>query len=272
MITGREHGISCPTGSEIRRVETSRMPYWAAKSTRHWLGIVWCFSLPATLWLAGNWYESVLLTLVCLAAFYQVAFRLMYRTVCMESRARHLSDSDNAGIRFEVYGDSSELTDLQGLISESFEPYIVRSYRIINAWIYVIWTALAAGFSLVIRLMWSGPTLVALIALISLMVLPVFAVQLLHSYYRIYPGRLDRLVSGPFTVKTRLSRTIALTDARIVCRLDKDYISITPSGELNTWMICLKSLREPREFVRKVLQGAMAKPNSAKLPDDALLG
>ena len=272
MTTSRDMGDTCFAQSQIRMVETSRISYWCSQSIRGRLSVVLGLLLLPSYWAGKTWQQPVLGTLLCFAAIYQVMVWYAYRRSCTESTARNHTNTNSGDEVCEVYGDSSELSQLRELGDEVFEPYVVR-YNTLWDHIPGLWVFILPAVSVVIltAVIWHS-VIISTAAVVGVILTPVLAGEFLPCYYRISPGRLDRLVAGPFSTKTRCTCTISLTDARIVCRLDRDYVLITerkPGGALK---IHLTGLSDPCHFVRKVLQGAMTKYHVIKLPNDALLG
>jgi len=272
MATSRDMGDTGLAQSQIRMVETSRISYWCSKSMRGRLSVVIGLLLLPSYWAGKTWQQPVLGTLLCFAAIYQVMVWYAYRRSCTESAARNQTNPDSGEDVCEVYGDSSELSKLQGLSHEVFEPYVVR-YNTLWDHIPGLWVFILPGVVVVIltAVIWRS-AIISTIAVISVILTPILAGEFVPCYYRISPGRLDRLVSGPFSTKTRSTRTVSLADARIVCRLDRDYVLITERKQGGALKIHLTGLSDPCHFVRKVLEGAMTKHRGTRLPNDALLG
>jgi hypothetical protein len=210
-------------------------------------------------------YTAPALTIACVVA----------RRLC-KARAAHVGlrySPTHTDSLFSCYGNVDELDAIGHYPDVAFEPYIVS---------YPEPFGTPGKAALLILLFGTASTFVYAtlrnrsLAILSMLIVVcgyrIVSRVLFCQYYRILPGKLDVLSARPGTVKIRIIRSIALDDAKIVCRFDKGIVEIDHKGPGGRERIDLRAISNPWDFVEMLYRGAVARPVEYGVPCDELTG
>lgn len=263
-----------PPGAFVRLWDLRVVPilpvcYLVAISPNRW---TWTF--------LGLYVGAVLAARVLLAQFYRPAAPRSV-TSGLEELHNHSVDA-----RLVCYGEPVELQRIVGLSTEAFEPVIVPYHTVSRSrieWAMIVLGLLGLVLSdLCLRFGHVGSALVSFG--IVMVFAAVFHVSL--SFYRVAPGKLEVLSASALTGAIKLSGSIELTQARVVCRFDKRTLEIladsghgdrddatgtVPAG-CDSIQIDLKTVLRPHVFCEAVFRAAASEASAPQLPESEFIG
>jgi|CXWL01.1.fsa_nt_gi hypothetical protein len=223
------------------------------------------------LWtLAGRWYTSRINR-----QLRKQAYDLSYRRQSLDEQPRLL-----------LRGDPSSILEIARSEPMFGDPQVYRVFDDVRGWWLLLWPLVPSclnsrvlerefleqtifeGWGRVIVI----ATIVSFFVLGFIRELPITSNS--RVYYRIIPGRLDRLEGGAFSFKRKLALSIDLKDKQVICIAPSAQVVIKTyfQSDEKSHVIMLRQIDAPLGLVRALFEAGRSDQRDYAIPEDALFG
>lgn len=257
---------------------------WVPRLGRY-LELVGVGSLFACPW--GGVFPALLVAACCLGGSIGITAWVDWANWRVRKRPSLRFDSFEAEHRLQCVGENAELEALGELRDVFFEPVIVRAIPTVRFTsplgvelrqfrplaLGVVLASGGAGLILSLFLISHNPLLGWLTLFATMLCVELGVVGWSGTFYRVVPGRLERLRAGIFTSRVRVDGTVNLLEATVVCRYDKGVLEFPAQGSQGgLQLIRLDGIPERHRFVKAVFMGAISTHTPPPLAPGVLAG